>query len=166
MSWSTCHVNFLTYSFFWSLLPSIPCWANPFRTLGFLNPFHSLGIIDPFHPFLPPSFPWAFAKFFGLPRPIFTSSFFYISYNSHEPTISFLGASSICLLSIKPLIILVGLLTIIPAILTQWSLFYYSFFLYFSYCWASFAIGPLCQKWASTPNKNKNHKPLSLILFC
>ena len=147
MSWSTCHVNFLTYSFFWSLLPSIP-----------VGPIHSVPWASSTHFVL-----WASLTCFILSYLLHSHGlllnylgfhsqflliffFFYISYNSHEPTISFLGASLICLLSIKPLIILVGLLTIILAILTQWSLFYYSFFLYFSYCWASFAIGPLLSK--------------------
>ena len=36
------------------------CWANPFRTLGFLGPFHSLGVLGPFHPALLLSLPWVF----------------------------------------------------------------------------------------------------------
>ena len=43
--------------------------------------------------------------------------FLSISYNSYGLTTSFFGASSTRLLSLEPLIILVGLLTIIPAIL-------------------------------------------------
>ena len=63
--------------------------------------------------------------FFGLPRPIF---YFLLGH----------------------LLSFVGLLTIIPAILAQWSLFYHSLSPSFSYCWASSAIRHFCQKWAST----------------
>ena len=71
--------------------------------------------------------------------------FLSISHNSHRLTTSIFGASLSRMLSLGPLIILVGLLTIIPAILAQLSLFYYSLFPSFLYCWASSAIGPFCQ---------------------
>ena len=54
------------------------------------------------------------------------------------------------LLSLGPLYYFVGLWTIIPTILTQWSLLYYFLSPPFSYYWVSSAIRPFCQKWAST----------------
>ena len=142
--WSTCHVNFLSYSFFCSLLPNIPAgpihsvpWASsahfvPWASLTcFIISyiFHSHGLLLNslgFHGPITTSLPLGLLAFKTTP---FTNSFlwaslthFYflsISYNSHEPTTSFFGASSACLLSLKPLIILVGLLTIIPTILAQ-----------------------------------------------
>jgi len=101
------------------------------------------------------------------PSPITTSflwaslsrfCFLSISHNSHGLTTSIFGASSSRLLSLGPLIILMGMLTIIPAILAQLSLFYYSLFPSFLYCWASSVIGPFCQKWTSTISKNKKEE--------
>ena len=70
--------------------------------------------------------------FFRLPWPIFY--FLSISYNSHGLTTLFLGLPRpICFL-LGHLLSFVGLLTIISAILAQWSLFYYSLSLSFSYC--------------------------------
>ena len=120
--------------------------------MGFLiNPlgFHPITISLPFGLISLCANPMNFLiPFFGLPRPIFY--FLSISYNSHKLTTSFLGfPRPICFL-LGHLLSFVGLLTIIPAILAQWSLFYHSLSPSFSYCWASSAIGPFCQKWAST----------------
>ena len=145
--WSTCHVNFLPYSFFWYLLPSIP--TGPIHFV----PWASLGNLGSFHHFLPLSFSWLLLNSLGFHNPIttslplgllafeptsFTNSFLWTSlshfyflsifYNSHGPTISIFGVFLACLLSLRPIIILVDLLTIIPIILAKWSLFYYSFF--------------------------------------
>ena len=130
-------------------------WADPFYNLGFLSPFHSLGKLGPFHHFLPLSFSWHLLNSLSFHGPIttslplgllafeptsFTNSFFWASpadfyflsifYISYGPTTLILGAFSTRLLSLRPIIILVGLLTIIPIILVQWPLFYYSFFFY------------------------------------
>jgi len=165
------------------------CWANPFRTLGFLSLFcslgvlslfYSLGVLGPFHHSLPFSLPWVFVKSFGLPWPkyhILTFRAHWPLNQPHEFTNSFLWAfsthfllsfhllqfswacyfipwaSSAHLLSLWPFIILVGPLTIIPTILAKLSLFYCFLSLSFLYCWVSSAIGPFCQKWASTPIK-------------
>ena len=169
--WSTCHVNFLSYSFFCSLLPNIPAgpihsvpWASsahfvPWASLTYFiisYIFHSHGLLLNslgFHGPITTSLPLGLLAFKTTP---FTNSFLwaspthfyflFVSYNSHGPTTSILGASSTHLLSLRPIIILVSLLTIIPIILAQWSLFYYSFFLSFSYCWVSSTIGPFLSK--------------------
>ena len=64
----------LPYWFLIVLLPLVfiaqySYWASLFNASGFLGPFYSLGILGLFHSFLPLTFPWAFAKSFGLPWP-------------------------------------------------------------------------------------------------
>ena len=54
------------------------------------------------------------------------------------------------LLFLGPHYYFVGLWTIIPSILAQWSLLCCFLSLSLSYCWASSTIGSFCQKWAST----------------
>jgi len=155
--WSVYHANFLHYSFFWCLLPSIPIgpihfvllaslahfvlwaslthfvlWASLAHSIiSYLFPSHgvllnSLGFPDPITTFLHlgllafESSPFTNSFLWNSPTHFY---FLSISYNSHGLTTSFFRASLDCLLSLRPLIILVGLLTIIPAILGQWSLF-------------------------------------------
>ena len=141
---STCHVNFLHYSFFWSLLPRIPTrpiHSVPWASLGqfilwvslaqFIIPylFHSHGLLLNHLGFSDPITASLTLDLLAFEPTPFTNSFlwaslanFYflsISYNSHRPTTSLFGASSTRLLSLMPLIILVGWLTIIPVILAQ-----------------------------------------------
>ena len=113
-SWSTYHVNFLHYSFFWSLLPNIPArpihfvpWASSAHFIlwassaHFILPylFHSYRLLLNPLDFASPittSLPLGLLTFEPIP---FTNSFlwafpsyFYflsISYNSHRPTTSF-----------------------------------------------------------------------------
>ena len=59
--------QFLILFFLLVFITQHSCWVSSFNTLGFLGSFHSLDILGPFHSFLPLSFPWAFAKSFGLP---------------------------------------------------------------------------------------------------
>ena len=87
----------------------------------------------------PLSQPHLLIPFFWLSRPIFTffpSLTIPMGLLLHSLGLSRLVCflSGLCLLSLRPLIILVGLLTIISTILAQWFLFYYSYFPSFSYC--------------------------------
>ena len=132
-------------------------------------------MLGPFHSLLLLSLLWVFVKSFGFPGPITTSftlgllafgsipfttfllwapsarfCFLFISYDSHGLTTSSFRASSTCFAFFEATYYLMGLWTTIPAILAQWSLFYYFLPPPLSYCWTSFAIGPFCQKRAST----------------
>ena len=105
---------------------------------------HSYGLLLSLLGFLGPitaSFLWA---------PLACFCFISISYNSHGLITSFFGAFLVRLLSLWLFYYFVGLWTIIPAILAQWSLLCYFLSLPFPYCWGFSAIGPFCQKWAST----------------
>ena len=112
---------------FLSTLPSIPTGSVPITSWASLAHFIPLassacfipwGILGPFHSFLPLTFLWAFAKFFGLPQPNYYILYFWIywplnqshllipffgliqpvffflsiSYDSYGLTISFIGA--------------------------------------------------------------------------
>ena len=98
---------------------------------------------------LPPPLPLGLLAFEPIPfttsllwAPLACFFFFSISYNSYGLITSSFGASSARFAFFEATYYLVGLWTIIPAILPQWSLLYC---FPFSYCWASFAIGPFCQ---------------------
>ena len=144
-------------------------FLGPFYSLGILSPFHSLGILGLFHSFLILTFPWALAKsfgfpcfnyqilylwvywplnqshlpipFFGLLQPVFA---FFLFLTIPMLSTSFFGASLAHLLSLGLLYYFVGLWTIIPAILAQWSLLCCFLSLPFSYCWVFSTIGPFC----------------------
>ena len=160
----------------WTSSYNISSFLGPFYSLGIFGPFHFLGILGPFHSFLLLTFPWAFAKSFGLPWPNYHILYPWVYWPSNQShlLISFFGLLQplftfflfltilmglllhhlglpwpVCSLW-EPLYYFVGLWTIIPAILAQWSLLYLFLSPPFSYCWASFTIKPVCQKWAST----------------
>ena len=170
--YSVYYTNFSQYSFFWFLLPSIPtgpvhstpraslahfilqaslalfipCASLAHFILSYL--FHSHGLLlNPlgFPSLITTSFAFEqshlLIPFFRLLRPILLLS---IDYDSHELTTSFFGASSTCLLSLRPLIILWAYG---PSFLPFWpNGLYFTAFLFFSYCWASSTIRPFCQK--------------------
>ena len=67
-------VSYIIHSFrlyckhsYWASSYNISGFPGPFHSLGILGLFHYLGILGPFHSFLLLTFPWAFAKSFGLP---------------------------------------------------------------------------------------------------
>ena len=110
---------------------------NPLGFLGPITTSFAFGFIgfwtNPIYYFLALGSSSLFFSFF---------LFFSISYNSYGLITSSFGASFARFAFFEATYYLVGLWTIIPAILPQWSLLYC---FPFSYCWASFAIGPFCQ---------------------
>ena len=87
---STMSISYIIPSFGFTAQHS--CWANPFRTLGFLGSFHSLGVLGPFHPSLPLTLLWVFwLNPLGFLEPITISlPFALIGLWPHEFTNSFL----------------------------------------------------------------------------
>ena len=143
---SAVPVHFPQPYLFWALLANIPtvpahlilrvfsahlllllpwAFANSFG----LGPITTSLLLITFQAYWPLSQPNEFINsFLGLPWPIY---FFFTSYCSHEFTTSLLGFSRPFISSL-PLIILVGLLTIIPTILSCWACFtiFFSHFLH------------------------------------
>ena len=142
----------LVLMLFWASLTRFIAFGLPWpisSLLGSLGPFYSFG-----HPSLVsfpsaspahsnPSFPWAFAKIFGLPQlkllypllsgfigfstnPYLLNSLLWallahsyllsISHNAHRFTTYFFGFVWACLLSLRPFYYFTGLWSIIPAI--------------------------------------------------
>ena len=131
------------------------CWVSSFNILGFLIHFilwassarfilwaslaqllHPLPLGLSAFPFTN-SFLWA---------PLAPFCFLSISYDSHEFTTSFFGASLARLLSLGPLYYFVGLWTIIFVIFAQWSLFCCFLFPHFFILLGFFYLWPLLSK--------------------
>ena len=85
-----------------STLPSIPTGSVPITSWASLAHFIPLassacfipwGILGPFHSFLPLTFLWAFAKFFGLPQPNYHILYFWVYWplNQSHLLIPFFG---------------------------------------------------------------------------
>ena len=77
----------------WTSSYNISSFLGPFYSLGIFGPFHFLGILGPFHSFLLLTFPWAFAKSFGLPWPNYHILYPWVYWPSNQShlLISFFG---------------------------------------------------------------------------
>ena len=76
------------------LITQYSCWVNPYNILDFSGPFYSFGHLWPISSFLLLTFPWAFTKSFGLPRPNYHILYLWIHwpFESISFTNSFLWA--------------------------------------------------------------------------
>ena len=174
-------------------------FPEPFYSLGILGLFHSLehpwpisflgtslahfipwasstrfiprGILDPFHSFILLTFPWIFAKYFGLPKPNYHILYFWVYWplNQSHLLIPFLGLLRPYLLSFyffwfswAYYFILLGFLSplacfgatlLFCGLVDHYSYhlgfngFYFttfSFFTLFSYCSVPSVIGTFC----------------------